>query len=154
MSAGQPIDDLMKSISTSFDLERKRQLSPYPPEMLAAIKEARREKIRNKTRERERWRRGEVTNRLRKLMNQGPPAHVLARMTDEQRRMDKIARNPSEVGYVAEVKRRLGHKLRDDETWRVELGKPENQETLDRIAEEIEAESARRRSVMHENASG
>ena len=44
----------MKSISTSFDLGRQRQLSPYPPEMLAAIKEARREKIRNKTRERER----------------------------------------------------------------------------------------------------
>ncbi|TBU40265.1 hypothetical protein BD309DRAFT_927418 [Dichomitus squalens] len=147
----QPIDDLMKSISDSFELERQRQLSPYPPEMLAAIKEARREKVRNKTRERERWRRGEVTNRLRKLVNKGPPPHVLARMTDEQRRMDRLARCPSEVGYVAEVKRKLGHRLRDDETWRVELGKPENQETLDRMAEEIEAESARRRAGVGED---
>ncbi|PIL22775.1 hypothetical protein GSI_15469 [Ganoderma sinense ZZ0214-1] len=146
----QPLDDLLKDLSKSFDRERARQLAPYPPEMLAAIKEARREKIRNKTRERERWRRGEVTNRLRRLMNQGPPAHVLSRMTAEQRRMDRIARSPSEVGYVAKVKRQLGHKLRDDETWRVELGRQENQESLDRMEEEIEGENARRRTPMDE----
>ena len=143
----------MRSLSKSFDRERARQVSPFPPEMLAAIKEARREKIRNKTRERERWRRGEVTNRLRKLMNQGPPPHVLSRMTAEQRRMDKIARSPSEVGYVAQVKRQLGHKLRDDETWRVELGRQENQESLDRMEEEIEGENARRRTPMDDSVS-
>ena len=142
----------MKELSEGFELDRTRQISPYPAEMLAAIKEARREKIRNKTRERERWRRGEVTNRLRKLMNKGPPAHVLSRMTEEQRRMDRIARSPSEVGYVAQVKRQLGHKLRDDETWRVELGKPENRGTLDRIEEEIEGENARRRTALDETA--
>lgn len=142
----------MKKLSEGFELDRTRQISPYPAEMLAAIKEARREKIRNKTRERERWRRGEVTNRLRKLMNKGPPAHVLSRMTEEQRRMDRIARSPSEVGYVAQVKRQLGHKLRDDETWRVELGKPENRGTLDRIGEEIERENARRRTALDETA--
>ena len=39
---------------------------PYPPEMLEQIRAARREKIANKTRERERERRGEMTNRLLK----------------------------------------------------------------------------------------
>ncbi len=141
----------MKSLSTSFERDRDRQVSPYPPDMLAAIKEARREKIRNKTRERERWRRGEVTNRLRRLMNKGPPPHVLSRMSEEQRRMDRIARSPSEVGYVAQVKRQLGHKLRDDETWRVELGKPEDQGSLNRMEEEIERENARRRIPMDAN---
>ncbi|KAM5539475.1 hypothetical protein V8D89_006927 [Ganoderma adspersum] len=149
----QPLDDLMKSLSTSFDRERARQVSPFPPDMLAAIKEARREKIRNKTRERERWRRGEVTNRLRKLMNKGPPPHVLSRMTEEQRKMDRIARSPSEVGYVAQVKRQLGHKLRDNETWRVELGRQENQESLDRTEQEIEGENARRRTAMDDSVS-
>ncbi|KAI1794940.1 hypothetical protein LXA43DRAFT_1112778 [Ganoderma leucocontextum] len=148
----QPLDGLMKSLSESFERERARQQSPYPPEMLTAIKEARREKIRNKTRERERWRRGEVTNRLRKLMNKGPPPYVLSRMTEVQRRMDRIARSPSEVGYAAQVKRQLGHKLKDDETWRVELGKPGDQAALDKMMEEIEAENARRRNVVDETA--
>ena len=85
----------MKSISTSFDLERKRQLSPYPPEMLAAIKEARREKIRNKTREREREARGEMTTRLARAMRQRPPPHVIARMSPRERRLDAIARGAS-----------------------------------------------------------
>ena len=135
----------MKDLSNSFDRERARQLAPYPPEMLAAIKEARREKIRNKTREREREARGEMTTRLARAMRQRPPPHVIARMWPRERRMDAIARGPSEVGYVAEVKRQLGYKLKDPHKWEVELGSPEDRAALDKMAEEIEAENARRR---------
>ena len=83
------------------------------------MKEARREKIRNKTRERERERRGEVFKAVRERQAKGPPAHVLARMSPERRRLDKVVRSLSEVGYVAMVKKKLGFRLKDDETWRV-----------------------------------
>ncbi|KAI0712468.1 hypothetical protein C8Q76DRAFT_769054 [Earliella scabrosa] len=149
-----PIKDLMNNMSASFDREKARQEQPYPPEMLAAIKEARREKIRNKTREGERERRGEVTNRLRRRMRQGPPAHVLALMTDKQRRMDRIARGAGEAGYVAQVKRKLGHKLHDPNAWKAELGQPENMEALRRMEMEIEAEHSRRRASVDEDSVG
>ena len=152
--AGAPIKDLMNNMSASFDREKARQEQPYPPEMLAAIKEARREKIRNKTREGERERRGEVTNRLRRRMRQGPPAHVLALMTDKQRRMDHIARGAGEAGYVAQVKRKLGHKLRDPNVWKTELGQPENMEALRRMEMEIEVEHSRRRASVDEDSVG
>ncbi|KAI8994218.1 hypothetical protein BD414DRAFT_436884 [Trametes punicea] len=148
---GKPIVEDLKKISESFDLERMRESTPYPPELLEQVKAARREKVANKTRERERERRGEMTNRLRKQMRQSPPAHILVKMSARQRRMDAIARGASEVGYVAKVKHALGFKLRDPDTWKAELGKPENKEMLDRIAEEIENENARRRSVPLDN---
>ncbi|KAI0754714.1 hypothetical protein C8Q80DRAFT_1093371 [Daedaleopsis nitida] len=141
-----PIKDVMDGISDSFDRERARLQQPYPPEMLEAIKEARREKVRNQTRERMRWRRGEVTNRLLKRMRQGPPAHVLALMTDKQRRMDRIARGAGEAGYVAQVKRRLGHKMRDPDAWKTEFGQPENRGVLERMEADIDAENQRRRA--------
>ncbi|TFK91849.1 hypothetical protein K466DRAFT_481813 [Polyporus arcularius HHB13444] len=142
----EPIKQTMDSVSEAFQREKARLNAPYPSEMLEAIKEARREKIRNKTREGERERRGEMTNRLSKRMRQGPPAHVLALMTDEQRRMDRVARGASEVGYVGHVKRRLGFRLRDGEAGKVELGQPENRETLDNVADEIAQENERRRA--------
>ncbi|RPD62662.1 hypothetical protein L226DRAFT_458933 [Lentinus tigrinus ALCF2SS1-7] len=142
----EPIKRSMDDISRSFEREKARLQTPYPPEMLEAIKEARREKIRNKTREGERERRGEMTNRLMKRMRQGPPPHVLAMMTDEQRRMDRIARGASEVGYVGQVKRRLGFRLKDGEAGKVEMGQPENREALDRLAEQIALENERRRA--------
>ncbi len=141
----------MAGTSASFKLEQVRAQAPYPPELLAAIKEARREKIRNKTRERERERRGEMTNHLVKQMRTGPPAHVLALMTEKQRRMDSLARGASEVGYVGQVKRKLGHKLKNSDAWKVELGQPENMEMLRRMEVEIETENARRRAKVEED---
>lgn len=119
---------------------------PFPPALLEQIKSARRARIENKTRERERERRGEVTNRLLKQIRQRPPAHRLALMSPRQRRMDAIARGVSEVGYVGQVKRALGFKLREPDAWKAEMGKPENRETLDRLAKEVEEENARRES--------
>ncbi|KAI0373669.1 hypothetical protein BV20DRAFT_962232 [Pilatotrama ljubarskyi] len=140
-----PINDDFKAIAECNRRERVRVNTPYPPELLEQIKAARREKIANKTRERERERRGEMTNRLLKQMRQSPPAHRLVHMSERRRRMDAIARGASEVGYVGKVKRALGFKLRDPNAWKVELGNPENKEVLDRMAEEIEKENARRR---------
>ncbi|KAH9889921.1 hypothetical protein C8Q73DRAFT_736399 [Cubamyces lactineus] len=143
-----PLNEDLRRLTDGFNRERARSAVPYPPEMLEQIRAARREKIANKTRERERERRGEVTNHLLKQMRKRPPAHRLSQMSPKARRMDIIARGASEVGYVAKVKRALGHKLRDPDAWRVELGRPENKETLDRLAEEIEEENLRRRSAL------
>ncbi|KAI0699922.1 hypothetical protein C8T65DRAFT_658603 [Cerioporus squamosus] len=142
----EPLKETMGGVSRAFERERARLNAPYPPEMLEAIKEARREKIRNKTREGERERRGEMTNRLSKRMRQGPPAHVLALMTERQKHMDRVARGASEVGYVSQVKRRLGFGLRDGEASKAELGQPENRETLDKVAVAIAQENERRRA--------
>lgn len=142
----------MDGISESFQRERARLNTPYPPEMLEAIKEARREKIRNKTREKQRERRGEMTNHLLKRMRQGPPAHVLALMTEKQRRMDRIARGASEVGYVGQVKRRLGFRLENAEAGKVEVGQPGDREWLDTLAEDIARENERRRNSQAADA--
>lgn len=107
-----PIDQLLESILVSYDLDEARAQSPYPPELIAMIKEARREKIRNKTRERERERRGEILPSTIRRMNKGPPAHVLSKMTPEQRRRDRILRGPGEAGYTGKVKRQAGMKLK------------------------------------------
>ena len=75
-----------------------------------------------------------------------PPAHVLATMTERQKRLDAVARSSvSEVGYVGQVKRMLGWKLRRPEAWKVELGKPENQPMLDADHAKIRAENLKRR---------
>lgn len=135
----------------TFSRDEARLRTPYPPEMLQAIKAARREKVANKTRELERERRGGTTARSFRRQRQGPPAHVLACMTPEERHMDRVARSLSEVGYIAQVKMKLGMKLRDPEAWKVEFGKPENLSELDEMWEAIDAENARRREV-EENA--
>ncbi|KAG8796581.1 hypothetical protein FRC17_007976, partial [Serendipita sp. 399] len=57
------IRDSLKSITQSFELDRQRAASKFTPEMITLIKNARKAKIANKTRERERELRGEVTNR-------------------------------------------------------------------------------------------
>ena len=94
-----------------MSLEEAREKSKFSPEMTEMIKEARREKIRNKTRERERERRGEVLKSTLKRMRQGPPAHILSLMTPEQKRLDKVVRRVSVVGYTGLMKKRMGFKL-------------------------------------------
>ncbi|GLB40306.1 putative complex I LYR family protein [Lyophyllum shimeji] len=140
----QPLETLRRDIRETFPRAQQRRDEPYPPEMLDAIMAARREKIANKTRERERERRGEILRRTILRQNKGPPAHVLSMMTPEQRKMDKIARSVSEVGYVARVKRKLGFKLRKPDAWKAEIGHPEDKERLNRLSGAIREESARR----------
>jgi len=78
--------------------------------MIATIKRARTFKIENKTRERQRELRGEITNRLVKRMNQGPPAHILTKMSDEERHLDWVIREVSLGGYSGKIK--AGEKAR------------------------------------------
>ncbi|KAF9460353.1 hypothetical protein BDZ94DRAFT_1266355 [Collybia nuda] len=143
----EPIDNARSEIQEAFARTDEMAETPYPPEMLERIKQAQLEKLANKTRERERERRGEILRRTISRQNAGPPAPVLAKMTPEQRKMDKVARSVSEVGYVAQVKRKLGFKLRDPNAWKKENGSPENKKALDRIARDIMWENLKRQRV-------
>jgi hypothetical protein len=111
------------------------------------VKEARREKIRNKTREGERERRGEILRSTVKRMNKGPPAHVLAKMTPEQKMRDRVLRGPGEAGYAGRVKREAGMRLKDDQSWRREDGEPHEQEELDRRERELRIAQEQRRLI-------
>ena len=146
-----PLHEKYSEIMRTYQLDEERLRSPYPPKLLADIKQARRERHANKTRELERERRGETTARMIRRHRQGPPAAILSTMSDEERKMDKVARSVSEVGYVAKVKRRLGHKLRNPEAWKRENGAPEARTGLHEMLERIRAENERRRNSS-ENA--
>lgn len=141
----RPITSRIHEILQTFKRDDARARMPYPPQMLAAIKAARREKVENKTRELERERRGAVLKRTLLRRRKGPPAHVLATMSAQERHMDKVSRSVSEVGYVGQVKRALGFRLRNPEAWKAEIGRPEEKERLDRMMHEISAENRRRR---------
>ena len=107
-----PLRQRQAAIRKTFQLDAERKASPYPEDLLAAIKGARRDKIANKTLERTRERRGEVLSCTLHRRRRTPPAHVLRMMTPERRQMDRIVRSVSEVGYVGLIKRRLGFKLK------------------------------------------
>lgn len=140
----QPLQQARAGITEKLNCDVARKDMQYTPEMLEAIKAARREKVVNKTRELSRERRGEVLRRTILRQSKGPPAHVLAKMTPEQRKMDKVARSVSEVGYVAQVKRKLGFKLRDPEAWKMEIGSLKDKTRLNRMSKEFSDENARR----------
>lgn len=116
-----------------------RQMTPYPPALLAQIKAARTERIRNKTHEKERARRGERFAYTEKLARKRPPAHVWERMSEERKRLDAVSRSMAEVGYVGKVKKMLGWKLKDGEAWKCEVGRDaEERERFNKAAKEIE----------------
>lgn len=128
--------------------EFSRLQSPAPPEMLEQVKEARRERIRNKTRERLREERGEVLPVTLKRANSTPPAHVWCKMTPLQRYYDRVSRSTvSQVGYVGWVKKQLGWKLKDPNPWKAEDGKDEDQPRLDEQEKRIREENLRRRGA-------
>ncbi|EPQ50755.1 hypothetical protein GLOTRDRAFT_81826 [Gloeophyllum trabeum ATCC 11539] len=139
----RPINEVRASIRKSFELDSQRENAPYTPELLEVVTAARREKLANKTRERLRELRGEDTKHSFLRKRAGPPAHVLARMTPEERRLDFVSRSLSEVGYVAAVKKRLGFKLREPDLWRVELGEAGDKVRLQSAKERLESENKR-----------
>ncbi|KAG5730963.1 hypothetical protein E4T56_gene7142 [Termitomyces sp. T112] len=140
----EPFKVQQKMIQETFDRDQRRCHEPYSQEMLDAIKAARREKIANKTRELQRERRGEILRRTILRQRKGPPPHVLALLTPEQRKMDKVVRNVSEVGYVAKIKRKLGFKLRNPRAWEAELGSRKDKKRLDNMVKEFLDKSERR----------
>jgi hypothetical protein len=145
-----PLTNLYQGLMDTYKLDQKRLFSTFPPKMIAAIKQARRDKILNKTRELERERRGEILPRTIHRRSKSPPAHILAKMTKEERRLDKLARHVSEVGVVGMAKMKLGHKLRNPDAWKCEVGRPEDKERLDRMEKQVRLENERRRQSVGE----
>ncbi|KAK0238748.1 hypothetical protein EDD85DRAFT_519186 [Armillaria nabsnona] len=144
-----------------FDRMLARANGPVPQELFERVIQARRNKIANKTRERERERKGEVLMATLRRGRKGPPADALVRMTSQQREDDRVSRGGiGEVGYLGKVKARIGWRLsRKDgetrttedgrtETWSIEDGAwidVEKEKQLQVIAEELEQENERRR---------
>ncbi len=139
----------MGLMQAAFDRGNARAKTPYPQALLDQLKAARTERILNKTRERLRESRGEMTVSLLKRLRKGPPAHILSKMTPTQRLLDKVARSPSEVGFVAIAKRKLGRKIKDPRAAAVE-GSPRKKRVLDAATLDIRGENKLRRKAMRE----
>jgi hypothetical protein len=110
--------------------------------MIDMVKQARRRKIENKTRERQRERRGEILTKTLKKMRKRPPPHFLIKMSAEQLRDDAIMREVSQGGYSGQVKARLLGKEWDEAA--EEGGWTMDQ---DKLIDEIRAKNERRREA-------
>lgn len=145
----QPINATMSELWSASNRSRQRVQQPVPEWLKQAVRKARTERIANKTRELERERRGEILPRTIRRRQKEPPAHNLSKMTEEQKKLDKVVRSVSEVGYVAMVKKRLGLKMRDPDAWKKEIGPTTGEEgrRLRKIADEFYVETERRRSA-------
>ncbi|KIJ51286.1 hypothetical protein M422DRAFT_158593 [Sphaerobolus stellatus SS14] len=134
----EPLQERLRDIHASYERESARSKLPYTLELLETVKDARRMRIENKTRERARERRGEVLPITLERMRGQPPAYLMEKMTPRQREIDRIKRLPSEGGYTGRIKSEAGMKLKDDWTWRLEeTGDPARQEDLKRLEEEF-----------------
>ena len=112
------------------------------PELLSQLKAARREKVANKTRERERQMRGEVLSVTRRQSRLGFPTHTLTLWDPETRKAKLIARSTTgKVGYVGQMKRALGYRIPPEDDEVDELAR----ERLDRLTEEIRRVNESRR---------
>lgn len=149
-----PLQSTLTEIQAAFERDTARAARTIPPELLAQLKAARREKIANKTRERERQMRGEVLSATRRQSRLGFPAHVLARWSPEVRKAMLIARRSvGKVGYVGQVKRALGYNIPPEDDEVDELAR----ERLDRLEEELRESNRSRRdeeALMERAAEG
>ncbi|KXN84901.1 hypothetical protein AN958_11927 [Leucoagaricus sp. SymC.cos] len=130
-----------------FDRGTARARTPFSPELLDQLKTARKERVLNKTRERNRELRGEMTRSLLKRLRKGPPAHILHRMSPRDRYWDQIARHPSEVGFTAMVKRKLGYGFKNPDAWIVEESR-DKKAALDAISAQILEQNRMNRRSM------
>ena len=121
----------------SFKLENARRFTVPTRQMYQAVLEARKEKIRNKTRERDRARRGYYNTRTLKRMRQGLPAPVMLKLSPKAIHEDMVVRSPSQVGYVAKVKKSRGMKLTRPPPWDPEAGYPELREELGHLEKRL-----------------
>jgi hypothetical protein len=138
-----PLDAYLAELNAAFERDTARATRPTPPELVKQLKAARREKVANKTRERQREARGEVLTATRKRSQLGFPAHVSVRWSPEERKANLIARRSvGEVGYVGQVKRALGYKIAPEED-RVDDA---TRERLDALTEELRRINGSRRA--------
>ena len=152
----KPLKDKYETLLKTYRLDEERLRSGFPVELLEQLKNARRDKVTNKTREKTRERQGEILRSTCLRRRRLPPAHILSTMTPSQKTLYKITRGSlSEVGYVGAVKKRLGWKLKDPGLGeRLEAGEAEKRTWLDQMGRAIEKENERRRSVWGDGTSG
>ena len=138
-----PLDAILAELEAAFERDAARARRPTPPELVKQLKAARREKVANKTREREREARGEVLTATRQRSRLGFPAHVLARWSPAERKANLLARRSvGEVGYVGQLKRALGYKIPPEED-RVDEA---TRDRLDALSEELRRINESRRA--------
>lgn len=114
------IDQRLDVIYQARERGEARLTAPVTPQLYETLVAARRYKIENKTREKENARRGVWSKKVLQRARQRPPAHILEKMNDRQKEIDRIKRLPGEAGYVGMIKRMAGMKLKDTETWKLE----------------------------------
>lgn len=127
----------------------RRHRSAPPPGLLLQGKQARREKVANKTSQRQRERSGEVTTTTIRRRRSAPPAHVRELMTPRQLLVDRAIREASEGGWSGAVKAHMGVHMHMPEKWKAEGGweDEEKKKLLDDMEREIRAENERRRKL-------
>ncbi|EAU85028.1 hypothetical protein CC1G_04124 [Coprinopsis cinerea okayama7 len=116
-----PLRTTLKEIEVSFYRDEARLKAPITPEIVATAAKARAFKVANFTYLKEQQRKGLIIPYTLKRMRQGPPAHVLCKMTEKQKAMDRLVRMPSEGGYTGRMKRKIGVKLKSGDLWREEV---------------------------------
>ncbi|KAK1228919.1 hypothetical protein PQX77_008077 [Marasmius sp. AFHP31] len=122
-----PMAETTQALRAGQRAQLERFLGPYPPGLLAQVAQARRTKWENKTREKERERRGEVLKSTRRRQRKGLPAHLLSKLSKDQIEKElTVRRSIAEVGYVGQLKRDKGWKVRTPkkggnpgETWSI-----------------------------------
>ncbi|KAG2134109.1 hypothetical protein DEU56DRAFT_913777 [Suillus clintonianus] len=130
---------------TKRDISRLRAAPPAG--LILQSKQARREKVANKTIQRQRERSGEVTAYTIKRRRGAPPAHIRELMTPKQLLVDRAIREVSEGGWSGTVKAHMGVHMHTPEKWKAEGGweDEEMKKRLDDMEREIRAENERRR---------
>ncbi|KAK7060326.1 hypothetical protein VNI00_001091 [Paramarasmius palmivorus] len=152
-----PISQNAKALHAKLHETLDKFMAPYPEELIRKAKEARKNKVMNKTNERERERRGEILNSTMKRTRTGLPAHLLAKLSEEEIKEELIVRRSrSEVGYVGHLKKRKGYKLKtpkhgpEGKTWSVIDGawssEEDAQRLLDSYKEITKANQSRRQT--------
>jgi hypothetical protein len=144
-----PLKSSLIKLQAAFERDSARAARPTPLALLSQLKAARREKIANKTRERERQLRGEVLTATRRQSRLGFPAHTLALWDPEERKANLVARHSTgKAGYVGQVKRALGYKIPPEDDGVDDL----ERRKLDQLDEEIRRinESRRRMEALTE----
>ncbi|KAJ4499267.1 hypothetical protein C8R41DRAFT_815044 [Lentinula lateritia] len=150
-----PLVQAANDIYANVKATAERNLRPFSPELIEQVRAARRNKIANKTKERERERRGEILRVTRKRWRKGLTPHLLSTLSEKQKREELIVqRSIAEVGYVGLLKKRKGWKLKEPKPkvegkyWSVEdaewIGK-EEREAAKKALLAIQEENERRR---------
>ena len=77
----QSIQTRLDVIEDSWNRDQARLHTPISPEIFATLSAARKYKIENKTRGRERERKGVITRKTLERARGGPPAHLLTKLS-------------------------------------------------------------------------